>query len=222
VSDGWTVWLSYRLSDLLMFSPRIYWRLFESLNHAAWPAQPALVAAALVWLARPRRHAAAALAGVAIAWLVVAWAFFLQRYAHINWAAGAFAAAFVLQALGLLALALIGGTHAAKQGARGGTGVALALWALVGHPLLAWTMGRPWWQAEVFALAPDPTVIGTLGLLLLLEATTAPARALLKLLWMLPLLWCLIGAATLWTMGSAQSWVLCAAALLACAAAMRR
>ena len=49
-----------------MFSPRIYWRLFESLNAAVWPAQVVLVGVALAWVggfvrrcARPWRCRAA-------------------------------------------------------------------------------------------------------------------------------------------------------------------
>ena len=55
-----------------MFSPRIYWRLFESLNLAFWPLQAGIALAALAWLGWvgrdggvPSRAAArAALAGV--------------------------------------------------------------------------------------------------------------------------------------------------------------
>jgi len=32
-------WWTYRLSDLLLFSPRTYYRLFELYNAAIWPAQ---------------------------------------------------------------------------------------------------------------------------------------------------------------------------------------
>ena len=28
---------SYRLSDFLLFSPRVYWRMFELHNAALWP-----------------------------------------------------------------------------------------------------------------------------------------------------------------------------------------
>ena len=114
-------WWSYRPSDFLMFSPRIYWRLFESLNAAVWPAQVVLVGVALAWVggfvrgARGRGEAALRMrraAALALCWLFVAWAFLWQRYAPINWAASGFAAAFVLQALGLLALAGMGGVQA--------------------------------------------------------------------------------------------------------------
>jgi hypothetical protein len=230
VSDGWSVWLSYRPSDFLMFSPRIYWRLFESLNRAVWPGHLAVGITALAgwgWWARGgRTHtdiaARAAAAALALCWGFVSWAFLLQRYAPINWAATAFAAAFVLQALGLLGLAATGGMQLRALGSHRRAGMGLMLWALLLHPLLAWAGGRPWQQAEVFGLAPDPTAIGTLGLLLLLQGQTAATQVRLQLLCAVPLLWCVVSAVTLWTMGSSQAWVLSAAALLACAVGLRR
>ena len=217
-------WWSYRPSDFLMFAPRIYWRLFESINTAVWPAQLLLVGAALAWVlwfmrrgaeAAPRASAVA----LALCWLFVAWAFLLQRYAPINWAADAFALGFALQGLGLLALVGGGPLQASVQPWRRAAGLGLLLWALLGHPLLALLSGRPWMQAEVFGLAPDPTAIGTLGWLLLLEGR---ARVLLRCLWLVPLAWCAISAATLGTMGGWTALVPLVAALLALAAARRR
>ena len=216
-------WWSYRPSDFLMFSPRIYWRLFESLNREAWSAQPLVLGVALAWLWRYGRHASAPdptavrlpLCGTALAWLVVAWFFFQQRYAPINWAAAYATPAFALQALGMLALALWGGVRGHGEARRRYPGLVLLGWALLVHPLLALAGDRPGLQAEVFGLSPDPTAIGTLGLLLMLRADTAAARRVLRLLWPLPWLWCVISAATLWTLGSAQGWVPMLAAALA-------
>lgn len=56
---------------------------------------------------------------------------------------------------------------------------------------------------------PDPTVLAALGLLLSLRG----ARA--RLLMPLPLLWCAIGGATLWTLKSPEWYLLPLAALLA-------
>jgi hypothetical protein len=75
--------------------------------------------------------------------------------------------------------------------------------------------GRPWQQAEIFGLAPDPTAIGTLGFVLLLNRDVGAARWLRWLLWTVAVAWCLISAATLATMGSPQAAVLVAAVLLA-------
>ena len=220
-------WWSYRPTDFLMFSPRIYWRLFESINAAVWPAQLLLVGAALAWLlwilrrgaeAAPRASAVA----LALCWLFVAWAFLLQRYSPINWAADPFAIAFALQGLGLVALVGCGPLQVSAQPWRRAIGLGLLLWALLGHPLLAGLAGRSWTQAEAFGLAPDPTAIGTLGWLLLLQGRRAGARWLLRALWLVPLAWCAITAATLATMGEWQALVPLAAALLALAAARRR
>ncbi len=59
---------------------------------------------------------------------------------------------------------------------------------------------RPGTGAELFALAPDPTAIGTLALLLL------AGHRLFWALWIIPLLWLLNSALTLWAMGSAEAW----------------
>jgi hypothetical protein len=80
-------------------------------------------------------------------------------------------------------------------------------------PLIGPLLGRPWTQAEVFGIAPDPTAIATLGILL-----TANGRVRWELL-ATPVIWCVISALTLWTMGSpdapAPALVACLAVLLA-------
>ena len=227
-------WWTYRPSDFLMFSPRIYWRLFQSLNAAWWPAQPLILATAMCWLAwvglpwqlGQRTTGAAcraAAAFLAACWALVAWAFLLQRFAPIHWVATGFALAFLVQAVGWLALAGVGGVHGQVSDARRRAGQTLGLWALLGHPLLGFAFGRTWEQAEVFGLAPDPTAIGSLAFLLLVRADGRPLRWLLRTLWVVPLGWCAISAATLATMGSAaQSSVLLAAAASAVAASSRR
>lgn len=194
MSDWWT----YRLSDFLMFSPRTYWRLVDLYNRDVWPAQILAVAAGLLLLyftgaQRPgARRAAAAL--LALAWLWVGWAFHWQRYATINWSAAYLALAFVLQAL----LLAISGLVAPAGHALPGTsmlrnlGWMLALGGLLLYPLMAWAGGRPWTQAEVFGVMPEPTALVTLGFLL------ASGHPHARWLCIVPVLALLIGAATLW------------------------
>ena len=225
MSEWWTDWLSYRPADFLMFSPHIYWRLFESLNRAFWPLQSGLVLAGLAWLAwvwrdggRAGRGAArAALAALALCWALTAWAFLWHRLAPIHWLVAYIAPLFLLQAAALLVLAWQGAVRGHGDRLRRAFGQALLLWALLLHPLLAGLAGRPWTQAEFVGLASDPTAIATLGLLLLLRGPRRPMRAL----WVLPLAWCALSAATLWTMGTAQGGVPFAALLLAGLAARR-
>ncbi len=223
-------WWTYQPADFLMFSPRIYWRLFESINIALWPAQALVLVAGLFWIARqaqptrtlPATWWRATAAVLALGWGFVAWAFLLQRFAPIQPAAGAFAIAFTVQALALATLAAVGGVRGVGSGPRRRAGLALAAWALFGYPLLPALFDRPWQQAEVFALAPDPTAIATLAVLLLTAACTHAARWLLRALWVVPLAWCVISATTLWTMGSSQPWWVLAAMAVAVVAALWR
>ena len=99
-------------------------------------------------------------------------------------------------------------------------GVALVI-AGVAYPAAAPLLGRPWTQAGVFGLAPDPTAIGTLGVLLLLEAgreRRLPGwlrAAWLGALWTFPVVWCLITGMTLWTLHATEAVIAPAAAALA-------
>lgn len=187
-------WWSYRLSDFLLFSPRTYYRLFELYNLDFWPLHLVFLAlgAALCVVAK-QGQARAAWLMLASCWFWVAWAFHLQRYATINWAAPMFAMAFAIEGALLVAAALAAPSRALSSSSwTRWLGFALLLLSLVVHPLLGVVQGRPWVQAEVFGMAPDPTALGSVGVLLML----APRLPWSLLLWPIPLLWCLIGAAT--------------------------
>lgn len=213
-----TEWWTYRPSDFLLFSPRTYYRLFELYNAAVWPAHLLALGLALaLWLALLQGRAwapRAACALLAAAWLWVAWAFHSQRFAAINWAATWYAAAFALQGVLLAgAAARAGARVVVRRGPARTLGLALLFFALVVQPVVGVLLGRPWQQAEVFGLAPDPTVLGTLGVLLL-----RPAMALW--LWPIPLLWSAVTGITLATMHAADAGLMPAAALLAVATAV--
>jgi hypothetical protein len=196
-------WWTYRLSDFLLFSARTYYRLFERYNTEVWPAQILALAIAsglvALLLRATVRNARVAAALLAACWLWVGWAFHLERYATINWAARYFAAAFVIEALLLLWMGVVRGRLLfAADVVKRRAGLGLLLFALFVQPLLGPLFGRPWLQMELFGLAPDPTVAATLGLLL------ASARASWVLL-PVPVLWCLVSGATLWMMGAPEA-----------------
>jgi hypothetical protein len=207
-------WSSYSLSDFLMFSAKTYYRMFELYNLAIWPAQLVALLAALATLACvarggvPAGRVAAAL--LAACWLWVAWAFHAQRYAAINSAGAHFGIAFALQALLLLWFGSVRGrfaiTHVRAAIRRPALGV--VAFALLGYPMLVAIGGRSWKQMEFFGVAPDPTALATLGLLAL-------ARPGHWLLWPIPLLWCAVTGATLWTMHAPDFWVAPLMALVA-------
>lgn len=199
-------WWTYSLSDFLMFSSRSYYRLIENYNAAIWPAHLlALVAGVVVIgaIARPRRHMQAITALVlAAAWGWVGWAYHLQRYAEINTAAPYFAAAFAVQAL-LMGSMPSRPPAAPHRGAPGLVGV-----AVFAYPLLALARDSgALRQAEVFGMAPDPTVAATLGVLLAWRAH--------PVMWLIPVLWCLASGATLMTLKIGHAWLLPVLALAA-------
>lgn len=215
-------WWTYRLSDFLLFSPRTWHRLFELYHAWLWPAQPLvlLLGAGLLfalWRGAPWAPRACGLA-LAIAWAWVAWAFHLQRYAAINWAATWFAVAFAFQAVLMLALAWLSASGPAR---RSPTGFALLVGAVTLMPVLGVACGRPWQEAEVFGLTPDATVVGTLGFLLV-QVHGGRARALAAWPWLIPLMWCGVGGATLFALELPWAGLLPLAGLAAVIAGLAR
>ncbi len=214
-------WWTYGLSDFLLFSPRTYYRLLERHNTGVWPGQVLAVALGLflIWLLRRpgpgEGRAAAGLLGLIWAWVAVA--FLWRRYATINWAAGYAAGAFLLEAFLLAWLGAVRGRLRFRAGrdAAGLVGVGLLALAVALYPAIAPLAGRSVRQAEVFGIAPDPTAIATLGLLLLADGR--PRLALLPV----PLLACLLSGATLFAMGSPDAWLPLAAAVLAGGASLQ-
>jgi hypothetical protein len=208
-------WWSYTFSDFLLFSPRTYYRLIERHNEALWPGQIVTIGLGLVIAGLLRRPAPwqgrAVSAILAALWSWVAWTFLWQRYATINWAVTYLVWLFAIE---VLVLAWIGVARGRlrfgwRQDAAGILGMVLLILSLLLYPALAPLLCRGWRQAEVFGIAPDPTVIATLSLLLLAEGP--PHWGLMAA----PVLWCLVSGATLLAMGSPEASVLLSAALLA-------
>lgn len=211
-------WSSYSLSDFLLFSPQVYFRLLELHNKDVWPAQLAAIACGAVVFAlmiRPDRNRMRLAFGLlGVVWVWVAWSFFWERYATINWAASYAAPAIALEGLMLLAYAAAGGDRGWRSGSRASwAALALIAFALAGYPFIAPVMDRPWQAAEIFAIAPDPTAVATL-------ATLALANGFARwLLMIIPVLWCAITGLTLWTLGAGDFFVAPAAAIAAVAIA---
>jgi hypothetical protein len=114
-------------------------------------------------------------------------------FAEINFVAPVFGAAFVLQAA-LFAWTAVRGTLAFRfrPDPACWAGLAIAVFALAVYPLAGWLAGHGWPRAAVFGIAPCPTTIFTLGLLLLAEGR-APWRLLA-----IPLAWSLVGGSAAW------------------------
>ena len=212
-------WWTYSLRDFLLFSSRTYYRLFELYNAAIWPAQLAALGlglAVLALLLRPSvargRAIAAILAGC---WLWVAIAFHAHRYAKINSAAVFFAGAFAFEAALLIWIGILRGRLSFERRA-GRTGLWIFLFALAIEPIIGPLLGRGWRQVEIFGVAPDPTAVATLGILLF-----ASGRGRWSLL-IVPAVWCAISGATLLAMRAPDAWIPPLAAVMAIALASRQ
>lgn len=214
-----SAWTTYRLSDLLLFSPRVFYRLFELINIAAWPGHVLMLAIGLTmvfWLTKPNatrlRIGSVLLAGV---WAWLAWFFLAKYYAAINWAAAWLIPVFVAEAVLLLIAGTFNSHRIGSGSTRSQTRTTPALFALVllAYPLLAPLAGRPLQQAEVFGIAPDPTAIATM-----LWLAAARGR-FCGLLMIVPLVWCVISGLTLWLLDDPMFWLPPTAAALALALA---
>jgi hypothetical protein len=208
-------WWTYRAEDFLLFSPRVYWRLFELHNAALWPLHiVTLAAGVIILLLIARRPGVGRWVSLILAmlWIFVGWSFLWNRYATINWAAAYVAPAFFVEGALLLIASVLDDPAFDRRGPAGWTGYLILGFALAGQPLLASLQGRGWASSEVLGIAPDPTAMATLGVLVLARGRLLP--------WLLPIpaLWCLLSGMTLQTMGEPQAWAPYAALALAAAA----
>ncbi len=212
-------WWTYRISSFLLFSPRTYHRLFELYNRAIWPAQVVAAVLGLVILARAWRGAGererAIPAILAACWLWIAVAFLALRYATINFAAIHFAWGFGIEAALLVWMGVVrrGLAFERPAGLAGWVGVAMFVVGLAIVPLIGPILGRSWSETETFGVAPDPTVVATLGVLLLARGRGR------WLLMVVPVVWCAITGAFLSAMEAPEAWASPATAVLAVGAA---
>ena len=207
-------WWTYTLSDLQSFSLETYYRLFSRYNAAIWPVPIVALGLGVATGALLRRGIppgrARLVAGIlAACWLWTAVAFHATHYASIHRAAPWFARAFGLEALLLAGAGLLGrGLSLDRRGAARAIGLSLYGFALVVQPFVGLLFGRDGRQVEVFGIAPDPTAVGTLGIVLLASGRKR------WLLLALPVLWCAFSGATLLAMETPAGWLMVAAAVL--------
>lgn len=212
-------WSSYALSDFLLFSPQTYFRQFALINETVLPATVLFIALSLVVVMLAGRGGwrdRAVMLGLAFLCASVGWLFHYGSYADINWAAHWFALGFAVQALALLLWSVMGKFPRRKISLLLRL---LAAFVVLVYPLQAIVFGRPWQEAEIVGISPDATMVFAL---LVLASAVGGWRYLLLAI---PLLWCVIGLLTLWTMGAAEFWLLAAlvvAALLALSASAGR
>jgi len=193
---------------MLPYSAEALFALYGQYNLAIWPIQILFLVLALVGLvlvARPVPRSGWMIGVIlALAWVWTGIAFHLQHFGSINFAAPLFAALFVLQAVLLLWGLKPTGTSTVEAPSRppAVAAVTIALVALMLVPALDWLAGHSWPQWRLFGVAPEPTVLFTLAILLLVRTRWLP------LLLVIPAGWLVISGWSGWLLGVWQDVVI--------------
>lgn len=168
-------WLTYQLSDFLLFSEAVYWRLFVLENAALWPmplVTPFVMLVLLaVYLRRPDTGQCALAAFLAVAWASIGWHFIWLRYAPVNWAMLYFAPVCLMQVAVFMLVALKRPANVIPTTGAKRFGYGLVLIATLAYPVFALLDHRPIASAEVIAIAPDPTAVASLGAAFLMSSS---------------------------------------------------
>ena len=177
--------LSYSIADFILFSPEIYARMLQRYQQDIMPLPWVGFAAglAMMWMVHRRRMHGTILI-LAACWAWVGWAFHIERYTQLNWAALYFGWAFMLQAV----LMVITGVRGDLK--RWMPGIVLIGLAVIAHPLIGFFTGHAWPSTGLFGTAPDPVAVATLGLSLTTRDWRRWALAII------PALWCVISVLT--------------------------
>ena len=175
------------------FTRQAFFEVFRLYNEAVWPLQLAfnalaLAALALVFVRRGGSgRAVAAILAVLWAWMGIV--YHLVYFREINPAATLFGALFLAGAAAFAWAGVVRGRlhFVPTGGAAGAVGWALVAYALVLYPLAAVLLGHGYPAMPTFGL-PCPTTLFTLGMLAFLK----PPRPVA--VFVVPLLWTLVGA----------------------------
>lgn len=179
----------------LPFTIEDFLRVFLDYNAAIWPAQIIALVFGLVPLVAMfvRRDEATryAFAALAVLWVFTGVGYHLLYFTRINPLAPFFAGFFVVQAIMLLTSSIWPSDPRLRlrRTPRSIAGFAIIVYALAVYPVLGIWMGHGWMAGPMFGVAPCPTTIFTLGILLIARGRWV--------LWIsiIPVLWSIIGLA---------------------------
>lgn len=198
----------------LPFTVEQFFAVFAAYNTAIWPVQVlayalGLAAVGALWSSSlTGKRVILSILGIFWGWngIVYQSVFF----APINPAAKGFAAAFVLQAILFAASAIARNRLQFKfrLDLRSFLGMGLIFYALLIYELLGYAAGHGLMTGPLFGVAPCPTTIFTLGMLLMAEGGLAVWLAVI------PVLWALIGSSAAVLLGVPEDFGLAVAAMV--------
>lgn len=190
------------------FSVEEFFGVFSAYNQAVWPLQVLAYVAGFGCVALLRwnnRLAAAIIVGVlGLMWLVNGIGYHWLFFAAINPVARLFAVVFVAEGLLLVfsAIAWPDLRFRFRPAPRQVFGMICIVFALVAYPAAGWLAGERYPAVPMFGIAPCPTTIFTIGLLL--QGSWHRVRWLL----VIPGLWAAIGGTASFLLGVPQDYAL--------------
>lgn len=198
------------------FTTAQFFAVFSAYNAAIWPLQIlvyalGVVAVVALWLSGSASTRVIAIA-LAIMWAINGAGYHLLFFSEINPVAGGFAAMFLLQSL-LFAAAGIRSTDLrfdVGRNVRSVFGLVIIVYALLIYELLGYWAGHGLLSGPMFGVAPCPTTIFTLGMLML-----ARGRWVMRLS-IIPVLWSLVGVAAARQLSVPEDYGMPVAALALC------
>jgi hypothetical protein len=188
-----------------------FFTVFADYNSAIWPLHIVgyglgVLAVLALWVRAPLMKRAIP-AALAILWAVNGVGYHLLFFVEINPIASLFAAVFLFQAILFAASALVPNDLRFELAfnVRSAAGLSFIVYALVIYELLGYWAGHGLMAGPIFGVAPCPTTIFTIGMLLLARGRWAAWLSVI------PILWSLIGLAAALQLGIPEDFGLPAA-----------
>lgn len=197
----------------LPFTTAQFFNVFAQYNQAVWPMQIVLLLLAIaivIIMLRPISATNRLISAVlALFWAWMAIAYHFVFFTTINLAAWLFGGLFLIAAFLFVWTGVVRGQlhFRVRRDVWGWLGGLLIVYALIIYPLLGWWLGHRYPELPTFGL-PCPTTIFTLGILLFAQAPV-PRRVFI-----VPLLWSVIGASAAMQLGVLQDYGLAVAGLI--------
>lgn len=188
--------------------------IFAEYNQAVYPMQLLLIAAAVFVTfsaIKPNKNSSKFISAIlAFFWLWMGIGYQLTFFSRINQAAFIFGAVFIAQAIILFSAGVLKNDLSFHfySDAKGFFGIFLVIYTLIFYPLLGLFFGHNYPKTPTFGL-PCPTTIFTLGLFLLTD------KKVPFYIWMIPMVWSLIGSSAVFLLGIYEDFGLLLAGFIA-------
>jgi hypothetical protein len=183
------------------FTTEQFMEVFRSYNTAINPLHFLMTMLSIVCIGMIIRKDRFAVSGslliLGLMWLINGISYHIMFFSRINPIAKVFGGMFILEAVAVMVLAVMSvrQPQVKLSLARRIAGWSLVFYGVIIYSVIGWLLGHRYPAAPMFGVAPCPTVIYTLGLLLIL-----PKKICLPV-FIIPLLWVVVGSFAAFKLG---------------------